>query len=486
MFCVPHRQLTRRSGRQDQRYDLLMNSESNTTKRKEVRAAARVLDDGTLIELIFDPETKHTNFAICRDGEISVEEYIDDVGERIVPFSPENNLIKHEAVLLPSRPEPIESVESLREHLQSFIHRYVDLSPVFEQITVQYILLSWVYDAFNELPYLRLQGDYGTGKTRALLVLGALAYRPFFASGASTVSPIFHTLNAFRGTLIFDEADFRMSDEKAELVKILNNGTVRGMPVLRTLMNQKKEFDPAAFQVFGPKIVATRGTYDDKALESRFLTELMGGRKLREDIPINLPTTFKAEALHLRNQLLSYRLTQFHSIRLNPELVDLSLEPRQNQILIPLLSVTNDAELRAAIRENVRVGGQGLLAERSVSIEGELLAVVLRLFATDDRSPIPMKFVRDEFIAAHGSEFERPITTRYLTMILRRRLSIRIMKTMGVMAIPYNEKERVREIGKRFGLDNTHGVLSREIGRKGDVEAMLIHLSPSGGDTAPS
>jgi hypothetical protein len=46
-----------------------------------------------------------------------------------------------------------------------------------------------------------------------------------------TISPIFHTLDAFKGTLIIDEADFRFSDERAEIVKILNNGNVQGMPV---------------------------------------------------------------------------------------------------------------------------------------------------------------------------------------------------------------------------------------------------------------
>src|SRR4029079_19563214 len=133
-----------------------------------------------------------------------------------------------------------------------------------------YVLLTWLYDAFNELPYLRLRGDYGSGKTRALLTLGSLCYRVFFASGASTVSPIFHTLHAFRGTLIFDEADFRFSDERSAIVQILNNGNVRGIPVLRTIMNQQKEFNPQAFHVFGPKIVATRSRYEDRGLESRF------------------------------------------------------------------------------------------------------------------------------------------------------------------------------------------------------------------------
>ena len=192
------------------------------------------------------------------------------------------------------------------------------------------------------MPYLRLRGDYGSGKTRALLTIGSICYKGFFASGASTVSPIFHTLDAFQGTLIFDEADFRFSDEKAEIVKILNNGNVRGMPVLRTMMNRQREFNPQAFQVFGPKIVATRGSYEDKGLESRFITEEMGSRKLRSDIPINLPDSFKDEARELRNKLLLYRFHRRFDVKLDETLVDPKIEPRLNQILLPLLSVVAD------------------------------------------------------------------------------------------------------------------------------------------------
>jgi len=48
---------------------------------------------------------------------------------------------------------------------------------------------------------------------------------------------------------------FPSANAKADLVKIFNNGTVRGMPVLRTVINRHKEFNPQAFRVFGPKII---------------------------------------------------------------------------------------------------------------------------------------------------------------------------------------------------------------------------------------
>src|SRR5256714_14465373 len=122
--------------------------------------------------------------------------------------------------------------------------------------------------------------------------MGSLCRFPLFASAASTVSPIFRLLDSFRGTLIL-EGDFRFSDEKAEIVKILNNGNARGFPVLRSEVTPQREFNPTAYAVFGPKLVATRGFFQDRALESRCITEEMGQQHLRDDVPISLLPAYK-------------------------------------------------------------------------------------------------------------------------------------------------------------------------------------------------
>src|SRR5580700_9569951 len=248
-----------------------MADERNMKQGKSIPAVSRRLPGGGLVELIYESDTGRTAFAVFRDGHVSVDSSLaTETGERLIPVPATNNLIKHGALLLPDKPEPYGSTGELIVAIQEYLFRYVDLSERFQRIASYYILLTWVYDAFNELPYLRLRGDFGSGKTRALIVIGSLCYKTFFASGASTVSPIFHTLDTFRGTLIFDEADFRFSDEKSELVKIFNNGNAKGFPVLRTAVTVKREFDPRAFNVFGPKIVAMRRSFEDHALESRF------------------------------------------------------------------------------------------------------------------------------------------------------------------------------------------------------------------------
>lgn len=422
-------------------------------KKQLLPATSAILQDGTIVEMAFHPTERRTVFAIYNAGRWTLQDGIDLGSDaRLVPFSPNNNLVKHGVVLLPSEPSIYGSEETLVADIQEFIHRHVDFSPSFEKVATYYVLLTWLYDAFNELPYLRLRGDYGSGKTRALLTIGSICYRGFFASGASTVSPIFHTLNAFRGTLIFDEADFRFSDEKAEIVKILNNGNVSGLPVLRTLMNQQREFNPQAFHVFGPKIVATRGSYDDKGLESRFITEEMGTRQLRSDIPINLPDTFKDEARELRNKLLLYRFHRRMDVKLDESLVDPRLEPRLNQILLPLLSVVSDPDLRIELRTMALEAQLSLVADRGLLVEAQVLEILAELMAGSERSVVPVADIVTIFIERYGFEYERPITNRWIGSILRKRLNIRTYKSHGIYVVPTGDRSKIEMLCTRYGV----------------------------------
>ena len=73
--------------------------------------------------------------------------------------------------------------------IRAYIHRYLEPPPSYEAISALYILLTWVYEFAPSFPYLRVIGDWGTGKTRYLQVVGSICFRPIFASGAATPSP---------------------------------------------------------------------------------------------------------------------------------------------------------------------------------------------------------------------------------------------------------------------------------------------------------
>src|SRR5258708_39752311 len=134
-----------------------MADDSERKQVKVISAVSRRLPGGGSLELIYQPDTRKTAFAVFRGGEVSIENSLEvDNGERLVPVPATNNLIRHGALLLPGKPEPYGSVGELIEAIQKYIFRYVDLSDQFQRIASYYVLLTWVYDAFNELPYLRL------------------------------------------------------------------------------------------------------------------------------------------------------------------------------------------------------------------------------------------------------------------------------------------------------------------------------------------
>jgi hypothetical protein len=426
----------------------------NQETKSGIPTVSRVCADQTLIELVYDAAKRTTGLAVSRfNGLWNIEQEVRvETGETLVPYSPRNNLIVNECVLLPSGPVEYGTKEEMVADIQAFLGRYVDLSPLFAKIAAYYVLLTWVHDAFGELPYLRLRGEYGTGKTRGLMAIGSLCYRPLFASGASTVSPIFHILDAFGGTLIFDEADLPYSDARADIVKIFNNGTVPGMPVLRTVVNRHKEFNPHAFKVFGPKIIAMRGSFDDRALESRFLTEETGRRPLRPDIPIHLPGEMKGEALELRNRLLHFRFCNRFAIKTDTSALMDGVEPRLNQTALALLSLIDDAALRGEIQRALMDQFAGTLAERKETAEARVLKAVGEAFAVAEGSNVPVRDIADRFNAEHANDYGGPRSNRWIGHILRQRLHLATHKSVGTYVIPASEKLTVEALTARMGL----------------------------------
>ncbi len=424
------------------------------THDQPIPTVSRVVGD-TIIELVYDADRRKTALAVSRFGGLwNVEQQIQiETGEILVPYSARNNLITNECVLLPSQPEHHGNKRELLADIEAFLHRYVDLSPLFERIAAHYVLLSWVHDPYNEIPYLRLKGPLGRGKTRGLLAIGSLCYKPFFASGASTISPIFHTLDNFGGTLVLDEADLRFSNATSDLVKLYNNGATRGLPVLRTMPNRHREFNPRAFRVFGPKIIAMRGSFEDQALESRFFTEEMGGRALRPNIPISLPASFKAEALALRNRLLHFRFCHLLSVKPDAGHPRDDVEPRLNQMALPLLSLIDDADLANELCTLLAAKSATKQEQCRNSVEGQLLSAVCRVLAAAPGQPAGVGAVTEQFNSAQAADYRHAVSSKWVGHMLRHRLRLVTNKSNGIYVIPVFERPKIDALAASYGID---------------------------------
>lgn len=428
-------------------------SEASSKKAVTTATAAAVLDSGELLEMVYDPAARSTQFVVGNGVAWTyAASYEVSPAERLVPYSPANNLVKHGVVLFASEPEEYGGETALALRVREFLRRHVDVSEEFETVAVAYVLFTWLYDAFHEVPYVRVRGGYGSGKTRFLLTVGSLCRLPIFASAASTVSPIFRLLDAFKGTLVLDESDWRMSDEKAEVIKLLNHGNAKGFPLLRTEVSAKREFDPKAYQVFGPKIIASRGFFQDRALESRCLTEDMRGGAVRADIPLNLDERFHEEARSIRNQLLLYRLRNFHAVRSRFTAMAAGLEPRLQQIFGPLMAVVDDEKGKADIRKVLNRISDDIADERSDAAEAQVLAVIRDLVARPD-ARLAIQDITREFLARYGAEYERRITPRWVGSIVRRRLGLRPSRSTGIFTLGPEDVARLAALYKRFGIE---------------------------------
>lgn len=331
-----------------------------------------------LLELLYDAEGRETALAVrYADGRVERAERVDIDGVRYIPMMP-IPLITESVVLFPSAVVEPRSTKELVAVIKGFIHRYLDVDEFYERLAAYYVLFTWLYDCFTLVPYLRALGDYGTGKTRFIETIGQLCYRPILTAGATSTASIFRLLHQFRGTLILDEADFSQSDESAQIIKIMNVGNKKGGNVLRAQDMGNGNFQAVPYNVFGPKIIATRKKFGDQATESRCLTKEMGGGVPRDDIPIVEPREFYSQAREIRNLLLAYRMQNWRTdIEVDLNGADRSIEPRLNQVTLALKTMIPELELKEEIDQFIRAYNQQLIVERSMTPEAKVLEAIV-------------------------------------------------------------------------------------------------------------
>ena len=286
-----------------------------------------------------------------------------------------NGLVEKGTILLPSDVSPYGSQTQLVVDIERFIHLYADIPEFWEKLIAHFVLMTWVYDRFSALPYLRFLSESGTGKSRLLQICGHLAYKGILASGAITASPLFRLMDVWGGTLVIDEADFKDSEAWSDIVKVLNTGYMRGVPVIRS-EKVGQTYEPRAFDTFGPKVIGNRSRFGDPALEGRCLTLEGEERRLREDIPRQLPSQFFTQAEKLRNALLGWRFDKLDDIQVDESQL-LHLEPRLTQIGTPIYSVSDDPVFRSQFLNFLAERGAEERSERPQAVVVEAIKALV-------------------------------------------------------------------------------------------------------------
>ena len=347
--------------------------------KQEIIETSKVIYNNNLYEQVYNPKNKTSHYVgwdALKQEPILLND-IEDGNRKYIPIK--DDLIDKGAVLLPTGVMEYGSFEDLTLEIKAFLQTWLDISVEHEQKVAWYIPLSWVTENLHTIPCLRALGDYGTGKTRYLDVVGGLCYKPMFVGGSVRPAPIYRVIDLWRGTAIFDEFTLKLSDESQDIIQILNNGFQRGKPVLRCEQNNVDKV--RAFDPFGGKIIASREKFKDRALESRCITEIMQQTD-RDDIPCDLTKEFFEIRTELQNKLLMYRFQNWNSI--DPS-VSISIDfgnilPRIKQALTPftVLFAHDHEQLTDFIRYAQQYNNQ-IAEENAESFDGQIFNHYLKL-----------------------------------------------------------------------------------------------------------
>jgi hypothetical protein len=368
---------------------------------KKIRYAPFVeLGDGRLCEVCFNGKE---SFFVVYDQSSGRIEKLSEVGDGEIVYRPLNSPEVGRIVVLPSDVEEYGGDSELFAQILDFLSRYHYSPNGWEKkLDALYVMLTWIYDVLPIVPYRKLTGPKGSGKSTWLKVMGSICYRGLFISGASSEASLLRLIDRWRGTLLIDEADLGDTSFLSTLVKALNVGFDKKMGYF-TRCEREDPSHVDTFYVFGPKIAVTRESFSDDALESRFITT----RPFKQPHARFLGQTFEAEAERLRNRLLLWRLHNYSKIKDRARLLedpslhktvfgDGGVDPRVAQILLPLLILTEDDDLRGAI---IRLGE--LLTLASESDEEALFREATRLIAEGAISPIEATQVMGERYLAY-------------------------------------------------------------------------------------
>ena len=332
-------------------------------------------------------------------------------------------------VPLPSEAKEYGTQNELMESLKVFIRKWVILDEDYLTLVCYYILFAWVFDAFYEVPYLRILADLGSGKTRlGVHVLGQLLYKPVSITAASSLPSIFRILEKVRGTLIIDEADMDNSDKNNEFVQVINSGYTKNGVVLR-VSGVGAAMHSYPFSVFGPKVLISREHFKDHALESRCLPIQLKEARNTKSISFLLNSSLETEGRELRNKLLMWRFRQLNtaSQHMDESYLDLDVSTRFKQLFLLLSSVVSGDSKEMLRKYALKIQAESI-SRRKETVEGD---IVMYLYKNRHSKEIKCSDVAMEFNKERDKKEEK--SAHSIGWYLRERLGLTTYRINGGM-----------------------------------------------------
>jgi hypothetical protein len=360
----------------------------------EVRQTAFLATDETLVEVIRDPAAplaEQIKYLVYDRATRTTQTALDLTVHQVQHVPPRDafTMTKGKPTChLADGVEPYGTDAAHHAALVAFIQSIIyHPHPAFGLVCASYVRLTWIYDKLDSVPYLRGLGDWGTGKSTWLKLMAHLCYRGVLAGGTSP-AVMFRLLDEVGGTFCLDEAAVLNDREKKELESNFLNGYTREFGILRTSKTEAGNYRYEGFDTFGPKVVTSRTSFKEGALENRFVSfpfaPLPPDDPRLDGFPADITAAHRAAAATFRRQLLAWRFEHWPTMTVDPLERIPGLPSRLSQVGRPLLAVTPVAHHPVLLTLLHEQAGEAQAA-RVDSLEGTVTRACGRLVATDPR-----------------------------------------------------------------------------------------------------
>jgi len=266
--------------------------------------------------------------------------------------------------------------------------RFVDVEDEIRILFTSAVMLSYVQELFETIPYIHLLGDNGSGKTHTLQLFAELCYRPLY--GVSIPSADLYT---FLGsddripTIIEDEIQGIERDlEKSKIWKV---GYKRGGKVPRITIKSDGERVIEYYPAYCLKISAGEKLIQLKGLAERFINvNMVEGEPEYDEY-----TSEDYEAFgELRKHLLLWRMKTLIDSTWPPKLDIPWLKGRMKELYKPLLTVASvHPEHYKTLERFVKEKVEEKMRERRESFEGHLAIATIKLIGRLKTLEIPFE-----------------------------------------------------------------------------------------------
>ncbi|HVQ64713.1 MAG TPA: DUF3631 domain-containing protein, partial [Terriglobia bacterium] len=160
----------------------------------------------------------------------------------------------------------------LLDEIRGVIRRYIVLPATSADAIALWIVLAWCAEVVHIMPMLSIvAATMRSGKSTLAELVRNLCPRGLLVSSLTSAA-LFRAVDKYHPTLVADEADTWLRDERSDLRGIFNSGHSRNTAKVMRCDGDRHEL--RIFDVFGPKVIAMIGRPPSTIIDRSILIEL--------------------------------------------------------------------------------------------------------------------------------------------------------------------------------------------------------------------